>query len=116
MQPAPYTPYTRMAITLHGAMALLMVAGFSIGLYMVGLPLSPLKLQLYSYHKWIGVSVAAQSVLAKHSTQVPLSQSFLGSMQGSPSPQTQRLPLQMDLLVSQTLSHVPQCWGSLCKK
>lgn len=59
LQPAPYTPYTRTAITLHGAMALLMVAGFSIGLYMVGLPLSPLKLQLYSYHKWIGVSVAA---------------------------------------------------------
>ena len=59
LQPAPCTPYTRMAITLHGAMALLMVAGFSIGLYMVGLPLSPLKLQLYSYHKWIGVSVAA---------------------------------------------------------
>ena len=59
MQPAAYTPYTRTAIALHGAMALLMVAGFSLGLYMVGLPLSPLKLQLYSYHKWIGVSVAA---------------------------------------------------------
>ena len=40
-------------------MALLMVAGFCLGLYMVGLPLSPLKLQLYSYHKWLGVSVAA---------------------------------------------------------
>ncbi len=44
---------------LHGAMALLMVAGFSLGLYMVGLPLSPFKLRLYSYHKWIGVTVAA---------------------------------------------------------
>ena len=56
MQPASYT---RTAVTLHTAMALLMVAGFSVGLYMVGLPLSPLKLQLYSYHKWIGVTVAA---------------------------------------------------------
>lgn len=44
-------------------MALLMVAGFSVGLYMVGLPLSPLKLQLYSYHKWIGVTVAALLLL-----------------------------------------------------
>ena len=59
MQPAADTSYTRTAIALHGAMALLMVAGFSLGLYMVGLPLSPLKLQLYSYHKWLGVSVAA---------------------------------------------------------
>lgn len=56
MQPASYT---RTAVALHAAMALLMVAGFSVGLYMVGLPLSPLKLQLYSYHKWIGVTVAA---------------------------------------------------------
>lgn len=59
MQPAAYIPYTRTAITLHGAMALLIVAGFCLGLYMVGLPLSPLKLQLYSYHKWIGVTIAA---------------------------------------------------------
>ena len=55
----PPAAYTRTAIALHGAMALLMLAGFSVGLYMVGLPLSPLKLRLYSYHKWIGVSVAA---------------------------------------------------------
>ena len=39
-------------------MALLIAGGFFAGLYMVGLPLSPLKLQLYSYHKWTGVSVA----------------------------------------------------------
>ncbi|MFI5444162.1 cytochrome b [Polaromonas sp. UC242_47] len=52
-------PYTRTAIVLHGAMALLVLMGFSLGLYMVGLPLNPLKLQLYSFHKWIGVSVAA---------------------------------------------------------
>ena len=62
MQPAPATadtPYTRTAIVLHGAMALLVLTGFALGLYMVGLPLSPLKLRLYSYHKWLGVSVAA---------------------------------------------------------
>jgi cytochrome b561 len=58
LQPAADPPYTRTAVALHGAMALLMVAGFCLGLYMVGLSLSPLKLQLYSYHKWLGVSVA----------------------------------------------------------
>lgn len=51
--------YTRTAMILHGLMALLMVAGFSVGLYMVGLHLSPLKLRLYAYHKWIGVTVFA---------------------------------------------------------
>lgn len=40
-------------------MALLIVVGFGIGLYMADLHLSPLKLRLFSYHKWIGVSVWA---------------------------------------------------------
>ena len=40
-------------------MALLMVAGFCVGLYMVGLPLSPFKLRLYAYHKWLGVTAFA---------------------------------------------------------
>jgi cytochrome b561 len=45
------------AIALHWLMALLIFAAFPLGLYMVDLPLSPDKLKLYSYHKWIGVSV-----------------------------------------------------------
>jgi cytochrome b561 len=44
-------------------MAALLVGGFAVGLYMVGLSLSPLKLQLYSYHKWTGVSIAALLLL-----------------------------------------------------
>lgn len=55
--------YTHTALVLHGVMALLIASGFSIGWYMVDLPLSPLKLQLYSYHKWVGVSVAALLIL-----------------------------------------------------
>lgn len=55
----PPPRYTRTAIVLHGSMALLIVAGFCLGLSMAGLPLSPLKLRLFSYHKWIGVSVWA---------------------------------------------------------
>ncbi|MHB1215743.1 MAG: cytochrome b [Thiobacillus sp.] len=49
--------YSTPAIVLHWLVALLIFAGFPLGLYMVDLPLSPDKLKLYSYHKWIGVSV-----------------------------------------------------------
>ncbi len=49
--------YSTPAVVLHWLMALLIFATFPLGLYMVDLPLSPDKLKLYSYHKWIGVSV-----------------------------------------------------------
>lgn len=49
--------YTRTAIGLHWAIALLIFAAFPLGLYMHDLPLSPDKLRLYSYHKWIGIAV-----------------------------------------------------------
>jgi cytochrome b561 len=51
------TRYTRVAIALHWLVALLIFAAFPLGLYMHDLPLSPRKLQLYSYHKWIGICV-----------------------------------------------------------
>lgn len=49
--------YSATAIALHWGGALLIFAAFPLGLYMVDLPLSPDKLKLYSYHKWIGVTV-----------------------------------------------------------
>jgi cytochrome b561 len=49
--------YGPMAQALHWATFLLLVGSFSLGLWMVELPLSPLKLRLISYHKWIGVTV-----------------------------------------------------------
>lgn len=49
--------YTRTAISLHWLLALLILGAFLLGLYMHDLPLSPGKLRLYSYHKWIGVTV-----------------------------------------------------------
>lgn len=51
------TRYTHTAITLHWLIALLIFAAFPLGVYMHDLPLSPDKLRLYSYHKWIGVTV-----------------------------------------------------------
>lgn len=55
--------YTATAILLHWLMALLIFAVFPLGLYMHDLHLSPLKLQLYSYHKWIGITVLTLAVL-----------------------------------------------------
>jgi cytochrome b561 len=49
--------YTAPAIVLHWLVALLIFVAFPLGVYMHDLPLSPRKLQLYSYHKWIGVSI-----------------------------------------------------------
>ncbi len=55
--------YTRTAAVLHWLIALLVVCGFCLGLYMVDLKFSPAKLALYSYHKWIGVSIFSLALL-----------------------------------------------------
>jgi cytochrome b561 len=49
--------YSRTAIALHWLVAALIVVAFALGLYMVELKLSPTKLQLYSWHKWLGVTI-----------------------------------------------------------
>ncbi len=48
--------YTGTAKVLHWLMALLIVGLFALGQYMSDLSMSPRKLQLYSWHKWIGVT------------------------------------------------------------
>ena len=55
--------YTGMAIGLHWAIALLIFSAFPLGLYMHDLKLSPTKLHLYSYHKWIGITVLGLAFL-----------------------------------------------------
>ena len=49
--------YTPVAVALHWIVAFAIIANLALGLYTVDLPLSPRKLQLFSYHKWIGVTV-----------------------------------------------------------
>ncbi|KAF0164141.1 MAG: cytochrome b561 [Rhodocyclaceae bacterium] len=49
--------FTGVAIGLHWLIAVAIVGSFSVGLYMVDLPLSPQKLKLYSWHKWAGVTI-----------------------------------------------------------
>lgn len=55
--------YTTFAIALHWMVAALIFCAFPIGLYMSDLKLSPLKLQLFSYHKWLGVTVFLMVVI-----------------------------------------------------
>ena len=50
--------YTATAIAIHWLVAALIVGAFVIGLIAVELAVSPQKLKLYSWHKWIGVSIA----------------------------------------------------------
>jgi cytochrome b561 len=57
MQQAKFSHrYNSIAMTLHWLMAILLVCLFTVGIYMHELPLSPWKLQVYSWHKWAGVT------------------------------------------------------------
>jgi len=49
--------YTAVAIGLHWLVFALVLAAWALGLTMVDLPLARQKLELYSWHRWIGVTV-----------------------------------------------------------
>jgi cytochrome b561 len=49
--------YTRTAIGLHWLIAMALAGSFAVGLYMHDLPLTPMKLKIYSWHKWAGVTI-----------------------------------------------------------
>lgn len=51
--------YPAVSKGLHWLVAVLVGGLLALGFYMTGLPLSPQKLQFYSWHKWAGVSVFA---------------------------------------------------------
>jgi cytochrome b561 len=55
--------YTKTAVTLHWLIFLLILVAFPLGLYMHDLPLSPHKLRMFSYHKWIGMIVLLLAVI-----------------------------------------------------
>ncbi len=55
--------YTATAKGLHWFMALGLLGLFSLGLYMADLHFSPLKLKLYSWHKWAGVTLFLLALL-----------------------------------------------------
>lgn len=49
--------YTCTAIALHWLMAALIVVAFAVGQYMADLDLSPWKLKIFGWHKWVGVTI-----------------------------------------------------------
>jgi len=69
----PSARYTTTAMALHWLTALFVLATFPLGVYMRELALSPLKLQLVSYHKWLGVTIFLLTVarLAWRATHIP---------------------------------------------
>jgi cytochrome b561 len=59
----PMARYTGTAIALHWLMAILIISGFTLGQIMVDMKFSPAKLQYFSWHKWIGMTVFALAIL-----------------------------------------------------
>jgi len=53
--------YGTFAVAMHWLLAVLIVCTFLIGLSMVDLPLSPQRLRLFNWHKWLGMCVLALS-------------------------------------------------------
>jgi len=53
--------YDGVAVALHWLLAVLIVGAFFVGVSMVDLPLSPNRLRLYNWHKWLGIAVLALS-------------------------------------------------------
>ena len=49
--------YTRLSIFFHWLIAILIVAAFALGSVMTDMKISPTKLQYYSWHKWLGVTI-----------------------------------------------------------
>jgi len=49
--------YTRTAVALHWVAALLIVCNLALGISMINLSLTPLKVRLFGWHKWIGITV-----------------------------------------------------------
>lgn len=51
--------YPRLSIFFHWLIAILIIAAFALGSIMTDMKISPGKLQYYSWHKWLGVTILA---------------------------------------------------------
>ncbi len=49
--------YTAIAIVLHWTMAVLILGTLCLGWYMADLPLTPTRVRLFNYHKWVGITI-----------------------------------------------------------
>jgi cytochrome b561 len=59
----PDPHYTRTAVGLHWAVAGLVFAALFMGWTMTSMAVSPLRLNVYNWHKWVGVTVLTLALL-----------------------------------------------------
>ncbi len=55
--------FTRTAIALHWVTALIIAGAFPVGLLMGDMPISPLRIKVFVWHKWAGITVLLLSSL-----------------------------------------------------
>ncbi|MDO8418942.1 MAG: cytochrome b [Rubrivivax sp.] len=67
ISPHPATPgaprWHPGSMALHWLLALMILGSLVVGLTMTGLPFSPMRLKLYNWHKWAGVTILGLSAL-----------------------------------------------------
>jgi cytochrome b561 len=63
MNRLPIDRYTLLAVAFHWLLAFAIVGSFSVGLYMSDLAMSPMRLKLFNWHKWAGITILALSAL-----------------------------------------------------
>ncbi|HXC60393.1 MAG TPA: cytochrome b [Steroidobacteraceae bacterium] len=61
--PMNVTTYTRTAVALHWLVAGFILAGLFMGWTMTDMAISPARLKMYNYHKWVGVTVLTLALL-----------------------------------------------------
>ena len=59
----PVLRHGRMAMAFHWLLAVMRTLSFSVGLYMTDLPFSMMRLRLFNWHKWAGVTILLLSAL-----------------------------------------------------
>ena len=59
----PATGYHPLSKTFHWLIALAVLGMLGVGWWMTGLPLGLLKLEVYAWHKWIGLTVLSLTIL-----------------------------------------------------
>ncbi len=61
--PHPAVPYSAGAKLFHWLTLLVMIGSFALAFVMVDLPIGPLKVDLYNWHKTLGLAILALAVL-----------------------------------------------------
>jgi cytochrome b561 len=73
--------FPRLSIFFHWLIAVLIIGAFALGSIMTEMKISPNKLQFYSWHKWLGVSILALVALRLLSRAILGAPAYPDSMQ-----------------------------------